>query len=149
MLGSKDFFKRKMMGTPKNLGVYMFPDPVGHFAAPCRPFWIFEVLIEGKIESGGERVPPAALGWYSERICTRWRWSCNFLVVHKTQGFKHFWEQRVTRVTCKRTLRMFSKSYPPTLRLPWVFGSTLDSVLVTFKPHRSTNLLYPIHCISR
>ena len=36
---------------PKNLGVITFPDPVGHFGAPWRPLWIFEVLIEGMIES--------------------------------------------------------------------------------------------------
>ena len=27
------------------------PDPVDHFEAPWWPFWIFEVLIEGMIES--------------------------------------------------------------------------------------------------
>ena len=39
------------MGAPKNLGVDPFPDPVGHFRAARRPFLIFEVLIEGMIES--------------------------------------------------------------------------------------------------
>ena len=34
-----------------NLGLDAFPDFVGHFGAPWRPFWIFEVLIEGMIES--------------------------------------------------------------------------------------------------
>ena len=34
-----------------NLGLDPFPDPVGHFGAPWRPFWIFEVLKEGMIES--------------------------------------------------------------------------------------------------
>ena len=88
-----------------NLGLDPFPDPVGHFEAPWWPFYIFEVLKEGMIESknlfseswsegpitegltyirtpsaiwiewagrccgrcgvaGGERVPPAPLGWY-------------------------------------------------------------------------------------
>ena len=35
----------------KNLGFDPFPDPVGHFEAPWWPFWIFEVLIEGMVES--------------------------------------------------------------------------------------------------
>ena len=39
------------MGVPKNLDVHTFPDPIGHFWAPWRPFWIFEVLVEGIIES--------------------------------------------------------------------------------------------------
>ena len=48
-----------------------FPDPVGHFGAPWRPFWIFEVLVEGMIgdltyfrtqsaildKAGGEVIP--------------------------------------------------------------------------------------------
>ena len=41
----------KLMGMPKNLGVDLFPDPVGHFGAPWQPFWIFEVFIEGIIDS--------------------------------------------------------------------------------------------------
>ena len=39
------------MGVPKNLGEDTFPDLVGYFGAPWRPFWIFEVLIEGMIKS--------------------------------------------------------------------------------------------------
>ena len=35
----------KMTGVPKNLGVDTFPDPVGHFGAPWRPFWILRPLI--------------------------------------------------------------------------------------------------------
>ena len=42
---------QKLLRTPKNLGINTFPDPVSHFGAPWRPFWIFEVLIEGMIES--------------------------------------------------------------------------------------------------
>ena len=42
--------QRKLKGAPQNLGVDPFPDPVGHFGAPWRPFWIFEVLIEGMVE---------------------------------------------------------------------------------------------------
>ena len=34
-----------------NLGLDPFPDPVGHFGAPWQPFWIFEVLLEGMMES--------------------------------------------------------------------------------------------------
>ena len=30
----KKLIKRKLMGTPKNLGVDTFPDPFGHFGAP-------------------------------------------------------------------------------------------------------------------
>ena len=29
---------------PKNLGVNTFPDPIGHFGAPWRPFWIFQAV---------------------------------------------------------------------------------------------------------
>ena len=39
------------MGAPKNPGVDTFSDPVGHFGALWRPFWIFEVPKEGMIES--------------------------------------------------------------------------------------------------
>ena len=39
-----------MTGAPKNLGVNPFADTVGNFEAFCRPFWIFEVIIEGMIE---------------------------------------------------------------------------------------------------
>ena len=44
-----------MTGAPKNQGTAQriknpFPDPVGLFGAPWRPFWIFEVLIDGMIE---------------------------------------------------------------------------------------------------
>ena len=38
---------QKPRGTP----VHPFPDPVGHFVTPWWPFWIFEVLTEGMIES--------------------------------------------------------------------------------------------------
>ena len=34
-----------------NICLHSFPDPVGHFGAPWRPFWIFGVLIEGMMES--------------------------------------------------------------------------------------------------
>ena len=34
-----------------NLGLNPFPDPVDHFGAPWRPFLIFEVLIEGMMDS--------------------------------------------------------------------------------------------------
>ena len=30
---------------PNNLGLDPFPDPVGHFGAPWRPFWISRPLI--------------------------------------------------------------------------------------------------------
>ena len=39
------------MGVPKNLRVVPSPDPIGHFGTPWRPFWIFETVIEGMIES--------------------------------------------------------------------------------------------------
>ena len=50
-----------MTGAPNNLGLDPFPDPVGHFGAHwqavrrCRRCGV----------AGGERVPPAPLGWYS------------------------------------------------------------------------------------
>ena len=36
---------------PKNLGAHHFPDPIGNFGALWWPFWIFEVLEEGMMES--------------------------------------------------------------------------------------------------
>ena len=47
----KNFIERKMTGAPKNSGVHLFPDLVGHFKAQWRQFWIFEVL-------------SLPLGWY-------------------------------------------------------------------------------------
>ena len=46
----KKLIQRKLTGAPQNLGVDPFPVPVGHFGAPWRPFWIFEVLIEGMVK---------------------------------------------------------------------------------------------------
>ena len=40
-----------MTGAPRNLGVNPLTVPVSHFGAPCWPFWIFEVFIEGMKES--------------------------------------------------------------------------------------------------
>ena len=45
----KKLILQKLIGAPKNLGVDTFPDPVGHFGAPWRTLWIFEVLIKGMI----------------------------------------------------------------------------------------------------
>ena len=47
----KKHIQRKLTGAPKYLEVDTFPDPVGHFGAPWWPFWIFEFLEEGMIES--------------------------------------------------------------------------------------------------
>ena len=33
-----------MLRIPKTLGVDTFPDPVGHFGAPWRPFWILQLV---------------------------------------------------------------------------------------------------------
>ena len=35
--------KKLLLRKPKNLGVDTFPDPVGHFGAPWRPFWISSI----------------------------------------------------------------------------------------------------------
>ena len=35
---------RKLLRIPKNLGVDTFPDPVRHFGAPWRPFWILQAM---------------------------------------------------------------------------------------------------------
>ena len=35
---------QKLLRTLKNLGVDTFPDPVRHFGAPWRPFWILQAL---------------------------------------------------------------------------------------------------------
>ena len=47
----KKLIKRKLTGAAKDLGVDHFQDPIGHFKAPSWLFWIFEVLIEGMMES--------------------------------------------------------------------------------------------------
>ena len=31
-----------LVPSPKNLQVETLPDPIGHFGAPCRPFWILK-----------------------------------------------------------------------------------------------------------
>ena len=57
-----------MTGAPQNLGVDTFPDPVSHFWAHWRPFWILQAVRRCRRcgVAGGERVPPAPLGWYSD-----------------------------------------------------------------------------------
>ena len=40
----KKLILRKLTGTPKNLGVDTFPDPLCHFGAPWRPFWILQAV---------------------------------------------------------------------------------------------------------
>ena len=40
----KKLIQRKLTGTPKNLGVDTFPDPLRHFGAPWRPFWILQAV---------------------------------------------------------------------------------------------------------
>ena len=34
----------------QNIGLYPFPDPVGHFGSPWWPFWIFKVLKQAMVE---------------------------------------------------------------------------------------------------
>ena len=41
----KKLIQQKLTGAPNNLGLDPFPDPVGHFGAPWRPFWISRPLI--------------------------------------------------------------------------------------------------------
>ena len=53
----KKLIYQKLIGAPNNLGFNPFPDPVGHFGTPCRCG-----------VAGGERVPPAPLGWYLDRL---------------------------------------------------------------------------------
>ena len=40
----KKLIQRKLLGAPKNLGVDILPDPVGHFGAPLLPFWILQAI---------------------------------------------------------------------------------------------------------
>ena len=40
----KKLIYQKLTGTPKNLKVDTFPDPVGHFGAHWRPFWILQAV---------------------------------------------------------------------------------------------------------
>ena len=42
----KKLILRKLLRTPKNLGVDNFPDPVGHFGAPWRQFRILQAVSE-------------------------------------------------------------------------------------------------------
>ena len=51
---------QKLTGAPKNLGLDTFLDPVSHFGAPTSHFAGI---------AGGERVPPALLGFYSPNCC--------------------------------------------------------------------------------
>ena len=62
----KKLILRKLLRTPKNLGVDTFPDPVGHFGAPWRPFWILQAVRRCRRcgVAGGQRAPPSPLGWY-------------------------------------------------------------------------------------
>ena len=41
----------KVDRSAKNWKTNPIPDPISHFVAPWRPFWIIEVLIEGMIKS--------------------------------------------------------------------------------------------------
>ena len=60
----KKLIYRKLTGVPNNLGLDPFADPVGHFGAHwqavrhCRRCGV----------AGGERVPPAPLGWYYQYL---------------------------------------------------------------------------------
>ena len=40
----KKLIQQKLLRTPKNLGVHTFPDPLCHFGAPWRPFWILQAV---------------------------------------------------------------------------------------------------------
>ena len=40
----KKLIQQKLLRTPKNLGVDTFPDPVSHFGAHWRPFWILQAV---------------------------------------------------------------------------------------------------------
>ena len=40
----KKLILRKLLRLPKNLGVDTFPDPVGHFGAHWRPFWVLQAV---------------------------------------------------------------------------------------------------------
>ena len=62
----KKLILRKLPRMPKNLRVDTFPDPVGHFGAPWRPYWILQAVWRCRRcgVAGGERVPPLPLGWY-------------------------------------------------------------------------------------
>ena len=43
-LGLKNLFSESCLECPKNLGVDIFPDPVGHSGAHWRPFYIFQAV---------------------------------------------------------------------------------------------------------
>ena len=66
----KKLILRKLLRMPKNLGVDTFPDPVRHFGAPWRPFWILQAVRRCRRcgVAGSERVPPA--GNSHPHICT-------------------------------------------------------------------------------
>ena len=60
-----DLFSWKEFLDQKNLFCESWqnhPDPVDHLGALGRPFWILQAVRRGG--AGGERVPPALLGWY-------------------------------------------------------------------------------------
>ena len=41
----KKLILQKWLEMPNNLGLIPFPDPVSHFLAPWRPFWILQAIL--------------------------------------------------------------------------------------------------------
>ena len=65
------------MGAPNNLGLDPFPDPVGNFWAPWRPFWISRTLIGRNTDCSDQKtyfakVVRSALYYYREVISVFW-----------------------------------------------------------------------------
>ena len=75
----------KVDRSAKNWKTNPIPDPIRHFVAPWRPFWIIEVLIEGMIKSktnlakvvGGQqlRVWPCLQLWIKEAVRCWRQWA--------------------------------------------------------------------------
>ena len=47
----KKLIQLKLLRIPKNQGVDTFPDPVGHFGAPWRPFWMLQAVSKCPLRS--------------------------------------------------------------------------------------------------
>ena len=83
---------------PKNLGVDIFPDPVGHFGAQWRPFWILQAVRRCRRWTSA----PAPLGWYLG-IFSLFSWIKNSLLWHYSAKLKNLcvalFSQALTLVT--------------------------------------------------
>ena len=95
---------RKLTGAPKNLGVDTFPDSVGNFGAPWRPFWISRPLIGRNPECSDQKtyfakVTRNALSRPRQPFCGPWR---PFWILRVT--FSHRRSVRIKRLIYQKLM---------------------------------------------